>query len=464
MPGLFQGLEIGKRALLTHQLSLQTIGHNIANVNTPGYTRQRVRITNSMPEQTARHIVGTGIEADDIRHVRDLFLGRQWREANKSLGDWTYQQKTLSQIETLLNEPSENGLGATLDAFWDSWSELSTNSDSVNNRRLILTQANQLIASFRQLAEHLTELREATDSDIRNMVSEVNRLTGEIAQINDHIAEAELGGENANDLRDTRDRLTDELANLIDVRVIEKPNGASVVTMGAMVLVDASDAYEISTEVSNQAGQITNTIVWKGTDVKLWNISGQLAGLVKSRDELIPNALAELDTLAAGMVDNVNALHVTGYGVNGSTGVHFFNPAYRTAATIRLNDELNADINKVAASETAGNDNRLALAIAGLRGQAVMNRNTMTINEFHASLVGDAGVKAREAIAFAGNYELLLHQIDNARQSVEGVSLDEEMSNLVKFQHAYDAAARVITTMDQALDTVISGMGIVGRV
>ena len=142
MPGLFQALEVGKRALLSHQYVLQTIGHNIANVNTPGYTRQRVSITASYPGDSPAGPIGTGIQADDIRHIRDLFLGQQYREAQKSLGQWTYKQKTLSQIESVLNEPQDTSLNDLLNDFWDAWSELSTNSDSTNNRKMVITKAN----------------------------------------------------------------------------------------------------------------------------------------------------------------------------------------------------------------------------------------------------------------------------------------------------------------------------------
>ncbi|MDZ4722884.1 MAG: flagellar hook-associated protein FlgK [candidate division Zixibacteria bacterium] len=463
MPGLFQGLEIGKRALLTHQVTLQTIGHNISNVNTPGFSRQRVRVSSSFPESTPKGAYGTGIQVDDIKHVRDLFLGRQFREANKSLGDWSYQEKSLTQIESLFNEPQDNALGSLINKFWDSWSDLSTNSDSANNRRLVVTQANQLVNGFQQLAHQLTELRESTDRDIKGMTEDVNRMTSEIARLNQQIASTELGNQTANDLRDTRDQITDELSNIIDVRVLEKSNGGSVVTMGSMVLVDGSDSLEIGTDSVNNNGVFSNKLVWKGTSVSLRNLSGQLAGLTKSRDEIIPGYLTQLNELASNIIDKVNELHRSGYGPNGTTGVNFFDPAFKTAGLMRLNQEIVTDINNIAASSTVDGDNILALSISDLRNARTMSGGTQTINDFYSSIVGNLGVETNKAVSFKDNYELLLHQIENSRQSVQGVSLDEEMSNMIRSQHAYDAAARVITSFDQALDTVINGMGIVGR-
>ncbi|HUV30191.1 MAG TPA: flagellar hook-associated protein FlgK [Acidobacteriota bacterium] len=464
MPGLFQGLEIGKRALLSHQVTLQTIGHNIANVDTPGYTRQRVRISSALPETLTYGSVGMGIQVDDVRQVRDLFLGQQYREANKAMGQWTYKQKTMSQIESLFNEPQDNSLNDYLNQFWDAWSDLSTNSDSSTHRQMIRTKANQFINGLHQLAKQLTSLRDAIDRDLTDMTKDVNRLTAEISQLNQQIKTTELGGRKANDLRDARDRLIDELSNVVDVRTVDKANGANIVYMGAMVLVDGSDSFDIDTVAENEAGVTTHRVVWKGTDVTLANIDGQLAGLTESRDEIIPRYLEELNALTRELVERVNTIHRSGYGYqNGSTDVAFFDPRFTDAATIRLNADIEQDINKIAASSTPDGDNLIALQLSDLRDVTVMTDNTMTFNDYYSGLVGGLGVESREATSFSDNYELLRYQVENARQSVQGVSLDEEMTNLVKFQHAYDAAARVITVMDEALDVVIGAMGIVGR-
>ena len=236
--------------------------------------------------------------------------------------------------------------------------------------------------------------------------------------------------------------------------------------MGAMILVDGSDSIDVGTKIEEEDGLITHRLVWKGTDVNLTNINGQLAGLIQSRDEIIPQYMNELNRLTRNLVQEVNRVHRSGYGyLNNSTGVDFFNPNYTDAATIRINLDIQQDLNKIASSSMpdAPGNNEIALQLAGLRNTPLINDNTVTLNDFYNGLVGGLGVESREARSFTDNYELLGQQVYNARQSVEGVSLDEEMTNLIKFQHAYDAAARVITVMDQALDMVIRGMGIVGR-
>lgn len=465
MPGLMQGLEIGKRALSTYQLWLQTIGHNIANVDTPGYSRQRVTVISTRPESTTQGNIGTGMTATDVYQFRDQFLGQQYREANKSLGQWTYMQKTMSQVESLMNEPQDGSLNDQMTAFFNAWSNLATgDADSSTNRQDVLQQATSLTNSFHQLARGLSDLRTGIDKDLTTYTDQINQLTQSIAQINQQIKSLELGGNKANDLRDQRDQLTDELANLVDVRTQEKPNGESMVAMGGMVLVDGSSSFDIGVKAVNENGLQIHKLVWKGTDVSLTNLNGQLYGLMQARDSVIPAYLDQLNQLSKSLVEQVNSIHEAGYGVNSTTGVPFFDAQLTDAATIKVNEEIQSDSGKIAATDSNTEKNlKIALAISDLRNKQVLNKSTTTLSDFYSGIVGKAGIDSQEATSYAKNYQLLVQQVDTSRQSVQGVSLDEEMTNLIKYQHAYDAAARVITTMDQALDTIINGMGVVGR-
>jgi flagellar hook-associated protein 1 FlgK len=428
MPGLFQSLELGKRALLTHQMSMQTVGHNIANVNTAGYRRQRVTVTTTLPDVQTYGILGTGIKATDVRHMRDLFLGNQFRQNNKSLGQWT--------------EP-----------------------ENASYREAVLEQSNLLVNGLHEMARQLTALQDSVDRDLVNLTTEVNRLAKEIGRLNHDIKRSELGSVQANDLRDYRDVLIDQLSGIIDVNTSKNDDGSMIVYIGAMALVDADKVLSIDTEIINDKGTIKHELVWAGTSLSFKNLNGQIKGLLESRDVIIPDYLEKLDQIARTLVEEVNSLHRSGYGLDNSTGINFFDSRFMTATTIRISDVVLNDTDKIAAAslQDSVGDNTTALALYELRNQLIMKGNSITMNDFYNSLVGTLGVETREAQSFTDNYELLGHQINNARQSVEGVSLDEEMANLVKFQHAYDAAARVITAVDQALDTVIHGMGIVGR-
>ncbi|MFH1374437.1 MAG: flagellar hook-associated protein FlgK [bacterium] len=464
MAGLFQTIELGKRALLTHQIYLQTIGHNIANVDTPGYSRQRVRITSTRPEFNTIGAIGSGVEATDIRHVRDLFLGEQYRRETKALGQWSYKDKILYQVEALFGEPNDNTLSDLINDFWDAWSDLSTNPSSTSHRVAVLEYTNLLTSRFHQMANQLSTLQEATDSDMVAMVNDVNRLSAEIALLNNQVKMQELGGNRANDLRDIRDRLVDELALLVDVNTLEQDNGELTVYIGAMGIVDGPDTTTITSETFTGDGTIGHRLLLGNSTITITNNNGQIKGLMDTRDILIPRYQNELNNIVQELVQRVNSLHSAGYGLDGSTGNNFFDANYTDAANIRLNPIVENDTARIAASGTGEvGDNSVALAIQTLRNQKIMENNTSTLNNYYNSVVGRLGVEAYQARSFSENSELLVHQVYNARQSVQGVSLDEEMTNLVKSQHAYDAAARIITVMDEALDTVILRMGIVGR-
>ncbi len=464
MPGLFQGLEIGRSALLTHQLALQTISNNIANVNTPGYSRQRVNITTALPEYSTIGILGSGVTVSDVQQARDMFLGQQYRQQNKSLGQWQYKEKVYTEIESLFNEPNDSTLSDLMNKFWDSWSDLSTSPDSASSRSQIVEQAKLLTNGFHTMADQLNSLRSSIDGDMTNLVQEVNRITTNIAGLNQQISSLELGSSKANDLRDSRDLLLDQLSQIIDVNSKEQPNGSVTVYLGSMSLVNGADSIKIGASVSNVDGTMIHNLVWQGTKIALKNNSGQLAGLMEARDKIIPGYLDKLNNLAATFVSQVNGMHRSGYGLNGSTGVDFFNPNLTDAANIEINGEVASDPSKVVASASGEpGDNTIALAISALRSQGVMDNGTTSMNDYYNSVVGALGVESNQAQTASANSDLLVQQVDYARQSVQGVSLDEEMTNMIKYQHAYDAAARVITAMDQALDTVISGMGVVGR-
>nr|MBN2276235.1 flagellar hook-associated protein FlgK [candidate division Zixibacteria bacterium] len=464
MAGLFEGLELGKRALATHQLWLNTIGHNIANVNTPGYTRQRVTITTTTPSDNPAGPVGTGVQATEILQVRDLFLNQQYRQQNSSLGQWTSLEKTLTQIESLFNEPDGDSLSGLMDDFWNSWSDLANNPESLAARTSLKEQTNLLTSSFHRLYSQLNDLRASVDNDVTLAVENINSISAEIADLNVQISRTELGGDNANDLRDKRDLLIEGLSEYVDVNVSEQKNGTATVYIGSLAIVDGSSSYKIGTYKAGTENATISKVTWAGTTKEIKILNGELSGLIETRDEIIPEYMAALDDMAASLAASVNALHQTGYGLDGSTGISFFDMSDVSASGLSLNSIIENDVNNIAASQSGAiGDNSNALAIADLRNSRFMSRGTATISEFYQGLVGQIGVETGKATTLKENYSLLTSQIDNSRQSVQGVSLDEEMAQMIKFQHAYDAAARIITVMDEALDTVILGMGVVGR-
>jgi flagellar hook-associated protein 1 len=458
MPGLFSGLEIGKRALMAQQLAMNTASHNIANSTTRGYSRQRVSLVASYPMNTPQGSVGTGVLADSVRQVRDLFLTEQYRGASSNQTRWETAHKTLSQMESFFNEPSDKGLTQLISDFWNAWENLATNPTA---RSTVIEKTNVLVNALKQHASQLNDLQASLDSEIGDRVQQINELGNQIAAINKQIVGSELAGDKANDLRDKRDTLVDDLAVLTQVRTIERPNGSLTVLLGSMALVDGGDSLAITSKVEQSGNSTVTRAVWENTNFDIEFSGGELYSLQQLRDKVVPEYQGGLDTLAKAIVEQVNAIHRSGVGATGSTGINFFSPFNTTAMTISLNTEIANDPNLIAAASISGapGDTRNAQAISELRSSNVLSANSVTIGEFYAGLIGTLGIKTQEASNLKENYNLLATQLDNAKQSVQGVSIDEEMTNMMKYQKAYEASARMITYIDSALETIISGMG-----
>lgn len=461
MSGIFSGLEIGKRALLSHQYTLSTIGHNIANANTPGYSRQRVDLTSTLPLSNTIGVFGTGVKVADVRHIRDMFLTNQYRQGSSTSGRWNELQRALGEVENTFLEPAENGFNSALNEFFAAWHTLSQNPESSAGRAAVREQATLVTNSFHDLASRLDNLQQSLDDEVNGRVQKINQIAANLSEINQQIARQELGGTMANDLRDHRDSLIDQLSQYVNVNVLEESNGIARVFIGTMELVEKSHYTPLATTTSSLNGMKNTKIIWKGTTNELQFDGGELSGLVEARDKLVPSYRQTLDQLASAFVTQVNSLHSTGYSLDGSTGNDFFDPSGTTADTISVDVGIQNDLNKVAASQSGGpGDNANSVAIANLQNALVMNNGTSTLNDFYAELVGTVGVRSSEASDSKDNAQLVLEQVEFSRQSVQGVSLDEEMADLIKAQHAYDAAARVINALDSALNTLINNMGV----
>jgi len=461
---LFQGLELGKRALMTHQLSLNTAGHNIANVNTPGYTRQRVITTPSAALESAYGPLGIGVDVSQIEHVRNQFLTNRWREENQNLGRWETKSTTLSQIESFFNEPQDSSLGAILNDFWAAWQDLSNKPEAPETRQAVIQQAELVTNAFHQVHSQLSQLQQSLDSDIKHRVDEINNLGREIADLNRQIAFIEVEGEPANDLRDKRDYLIDQLSQYVDVNTSYDDGGRMRVSIGAMGFVEGPDYWPLEDTVVAMENGTKTSIEWRNTDISIDFFNGEMKALFELRDEDVQGHIDQLNELSEAVVEHVNSTHRNGYGLDGtSTGVNFFDQFLTNADQITLNIEVVNDVNLIAAASGPDKpgDGSNALSVANvLKFERLMSNGSATIDEYYNTIVGSLGIQVKEANDQTENYTLLVQQLENSRQSVQGVSLDEEMTNMMKFQHAYDAAARVITFMDEALSTVISGMGI----
>jgi len=318
-------------------------------------------------------------------------------------------------------------------------------------------KASSVINGFHQIIGQLKDLRRSLDTEIGQTVGEINGYIHQIAQLNGSIAQMEAGGQQANDLRDQRGYLTEQLSKIMNIQEVEQSDGTISLSVGSVSLVNQSNYNDLGTEVSHLSGDPITKVVLSSNSMEINVKGGSLKGMLEARDEIIPEKMAELDAFAAQLVQSINSVHSAGYTTDGLTGIDFFDPEGTTAETISLSFEIEEDANNIAISQngTPG-DNSNVLAILDLRDQYLMNGNSATFGDYYNSVIGEIGSRAQEASNLSSNHQLLVNQIEYRRQAVSGVSLDEEMANMISYEHAYGAAAKLMNVMDTAMETIIN--------
>ena len=459
MSGIYGVLQTGMRSLLAQQRGIEVAGHNIANVNTPGYSRQTVNLETTMPVQTSQGMVGTGVTAGESQRVYDRFVGLQIENENERLGRWEAQKTALERVETVFNESSDSGLSMTMGEFWNAWQDLINNPSGNIERVALLGKSETLAFEFQNTYNQFSPLQHDLDISISSTVDEINLKASEIADLNQKIIEAEGGGANANDFRDARDLAVKDLSLMIDVSTYEESSGSINVSLNdGSSLVNASSTSTLSTMVGDSGHK---DVVWASDPTVSINSKisgGKLKGWIEVRDVIIPEYMSNLEDLANGIKEAVNTAHGNGYDFNGVAGEAFFSGtledgSFAVASTIA------ADSNKIAASGTAAGapgDNSNAIAIAELQNALMMNSNSTTFDHYYNAMVSDTGIKVQQANMSYDHHSAMVSHLENYRESISGVSLDEEMISLVQFQLAYDAAAKLISTTDELLQTLIN--------
>jgi len=469
VPSTFDGIHIALSALRAQQRALEVAAHNVANANTPGFSRQRPLLEPvrpalaPVPGASWGTYLGRGVQLAEVRRVRDLFLDAQVRADLQLLGRWEVRRDALAKVEAIFNEPSDAGLRTVLDEFWASWQELANNPESLAARALVRQKGQALADVFRHLYRQLWDLQADLDRSIAIKVDELNNLARQVASLNEQIALAAANRQVPNDLLDRRDLLVEQMARLAEVQVQLDHQGVATVAVAGMVLVDRFRVARMEVR-PNPASPNQSRVVWADTGLEVDPGGGELQGYLEARDQIVPGLMADLDRLATTIRDQVNEIHQAGWGLAGSTGKDFFDREC-TAANMALAPDVLGDLGlkNIAAStsEAVPGNGENALKIAALQREKILDQGT--IDDFFRSVIGTIGVLAREAVRLSENQSALLQQIEHQRQSVMGVSLDEEVTNLIRYQHAYAAAARVITTLDEMLRSLIQDTGLVGR-
>jgi flagellar hook-associated protein 1 FlgK len=461
------GLNTATKALRAQQLAVDIASHNIANAQTPGFSRQRVILRAEGITSADRNghddllgKAGFGVSAADVNRVRDTFLDFQARQTNSAMTQYNAYSDALGRAELTFNEPSDNGIQALMGSFFDAWHDVANDPESPAARVALVHAASTLTSNIQRASNDLSTLRSDVNTSVTSLADAINSRASELSALNKQIVQVEANGDMANDLRDRRDVLLDQLSGLGQISYSETANHSVTVYLGSHELVSPS-GYQTVQAINDpnpaNAGMQKLVFTSDGTDVT--STSGTLRGLMDARDTAIPAIQAKLDALASDLITKVNALHSAGYDLNGNTGVNFFTGT--DAKDIALNTALSADPSKIAASTdpaAVGNSTN-ALAIADLQTTASAGLGGATLDQYYASIVSVLGSDVAQAQGMAQSNGLLNSHVEAQRQGVSGVNIDEEVTNMTASQRAYEAAAKVISVIDGMLDTLINRTG-----
>lgn len=466
----FGGLYTSISGLQASKYSLNTVSHNISNANNPHYVRQSAIHTNNSYTRSAdgRLEMGTGVHVSQIRQIRDEFLDGKVRREMPSFGYHYAKAQILEDVEGVFNEVTNSGLQKTMDGMWNNWNEVFKEPESLTMRGLVHESSVAFANSVNHISNQLNDIKQNINKQIYSKVDEVNSTLDKIAKINKSIKVIE--GEDvkirANDYRDERNALIDRLSELLPISTYENSFGESVISLNGQDLVNGSYISKIDIQ-ADENGQ--GHIYWGKSNDKIdLKGKGELGGFIDARDVSMNNYMDKLDALVSAMAKEINELHNGGIDLEGNPGLDFFvgTGGVITAANIKVNPEL-ADLNKIAVSESGGKgDGEIAKKIYGIRDEKLFGKvgaEDKNLDEFYNDLILTLGLERQEAISSADNQGFLIRSIDEKRKGLSAVSLDEEMADMIKFQHSYSANSRVINALDEMIETIVNRLGIVGR-
>jgi flagellar hook-associated protein 1 FlgK len=462
----FSGLSIGLSSLYAQRRGLELTGHNVANANTEGYSRQRVRlqgeggpITPAM--HSVYHGVGNGVSVVDTQRLRDSFLDGRAAVERGTDGALRGQQAAYARLEGILTEPSGSGLQSQLDDFWSGWDAVAISPAEPAARSQLLERAHTLATGLNGATGRMEVQWSSSRDQLLATVREVNAIADDVATFNTAIRSAVLADRSANDLMDRRDVLVQQLAEKVGATVRPGANGTTDVVLGTVALVSGTTAQHLSVSGATSLagvglptpGDGPVTVTAGGTAV---TVSGAAGGLRTELNAVLPSFHSALGGVVSELRDRVNAQHTAGFDQSGVRGTDFFalDPVGRLGVLVTGPGQVAASSVQVPGGDRGG-ANAVAMAELSTRGDGP--------NQTYRRLIVDLGVRAQSANRQVDIQSNILGQLDAAREAEAGVSLDEEMTNMLAYQRAYEGAARFVTAVDQMLDTIINRTGLVGR-
>ncbi|PIP92734.1 MAG: flagellar hook-associated protein FlgK [Bdellovibrio sp. CG12_big_fil_rev_8_21_14_0_65_39_13] len=480
-------LSIGKTGLSASKKSLEVTGHNIANVNTEGYSRQRVLQQTNVPINKGGLIFGTGNRIKNINRVHDPYIEKRLQKSTSEKHFFQQRADQLGLVENVFNEVDNEGLNKLLNKFFNSFRELANQPENETIRSVVRDTANIVVRDFRRIRETMDDIARGADQKLLTEIEDINSLVKNVANLNKKIAALEAGGEETGDLRDQRDLAIRSLSKSFHVETyIDGKNHYVVSAKNVGTLVAGGEYQELAasgtTKADGDSGLDGSVEVFfksrPSSPLGQKFISGNVASLLKARNEDIKVLREKMDGLAYNFVNTVNSIHRKGF-VNRPveldaagnplpfdkrgpvTGINFFkvpNGIDNTALELDLSDEVKSDLSNIVTGFDANSpgDNRIAVAISEVQKERILDDGESTFEESYLQMIGNIGIETSKANFDAEQSEGLLAQANALRERTSGVSIDEETANLVRFQHAYDASAKVMKTANEMFDTVLS--------
>jgi len=451
-------LNIAKNALLSHQTAINLTGTNIANANTAGYSRQRAAFSTLVPS----------VEIAGIERIYDQFLGVQINEQANDLGDSEAKKDALGRIETTFNETDGGGINELLNKFWGAWEDLSANPSGQAERQTLVSVSQSLSSMFRSYSDGLLSAQDDANTRIPVMVDQINDYVSDIADINTIILQAgseDAGDPGLNSLRDKRANLLSELAEIVDFHSFkDSEDSINVFLSNGMPLVEGGQKWKLDVVTENHTSNPSfYDVVFKdATDVVINSsiTNGKLAAFLEVRDTTVKGYMDSLDSLSAALVEKVNDRHKLGYDMNQNLGEDFFvfdiDPEVEEARYMEVSADIISDINKIAASETVNGDGENAVTMNVIKDELTMNDGKSTFSSYYSSLVAQVGQDVAYVDRSFDHHTNLMSQLTNKKEGISGVSIDEEMMNLIRYQTGYNASARLFGAAQELADTLMN--------
>jgi flagellar hook-associated protein 1 FlgK len=455
MGSLSSSMWIAAQALGADQGAIDATSNNIANQNTPGYSREVPVLNEGAPTVEGDVTYGGGVVLQQIQSVTDQLLQIQISDQNQQQSSAQTQYNALQQVQELFSNPT-SGIGADFTSFFNSLSQLSTNPTSIPDRQTVLTAAQTLATDFNSTEQNLDSIQSGLNQSVSQNVTQINTLTAQIAQINGQVGQMQQLGEDPGNLGDQETALIQQLSQLTNVNQIQTENGLTLTTGNGTPLVVGDQSFALQTtagpngmtDVSSQGQDITSSLQ-----------GGQLGGNLQMRDTVIPGLLSQLDNLASQFSTSVNAAQATGYDMYGNAGQPLFTDTSGPGAASNLTLAI-TDPNLIAASSdgTQGSNGNIANLLAVQTAALPSGESPI---DTYSSLVSQTGNLTDQAQAEVTASTASLNNLNNQLGSISGVNLDEETTNLMNYQRAYEAAARVVTTVDELTQSVLDmGSGV----